>query len=151
VLSIDLNETGDKIVKLIYSGDQTSLNILEVQSGKTQEIKALNVASASQVFFINDQLIALQIQKENSSFEIIDISSSKVVANIPSNKYIGSTATAAYFSNQSASTSTIEKFEITSKKTSNTGTNSGEVLGWYFSKSKGIVGVAVHSNMLSKV
>ena len=151
VLSIDLNESGDKIVKLIYSGDQTSLNILEVQSGKTQEIKALNVASASQVFFINDQLIALQIQKENSSFEIIDISSSKVVTNIPSNKYIGSTATAAYFSNQSASTSAIEKFEIASKKFSNAGTISGEVFGWYFSKSKGIVGAAVHTNMLSRI
>jgi len=109
ILSLDLNEAGDKIVKLRYSADQTSLNISEVQSGKETEIKAINISSASQVFFINDQFIALQIQKENTSFDIIEISSSKVVANIPSNKYIGSTATAAYFSNQSASTSTIEQ------------------------------------------
>lgn len=151
VLSIDLNETGEKIAKLLYSGDQTSLNVLEVQSGKALEIKSSNIASASQVFFINDQLIALQIQKENSSFEIIDIATSKVIANITSNKYIGSTAAAAYFSNQSASTSSIEKFDIASKKISNTGTISGEVFGWYFSKSKGIVGAAVHSSMLSKI
>jgi hypothetical protein len=151
ILSLDLNEAGDKIVKLRYSADQTSLNISEVQSGKETEIKAINISSASQVFFINDQFIALQIQKENTSFDIIEISSSKVVANIPSNKYIGSTATAAYFSNQSASTSTIEKFEIASQKTSNAGTISGEVFGWYFSESKGIVGAAVHSSMLSKI
>ena len=151
VLSLDLNETGDKIVKLLYSGDQASLNVSEVQSGKALEIKSSNVASASQVFFINDKLLALQIQKENSSFEIIDIATSKVIANIPSNKYIGSTATAAYFSNQSASNSSIEKFDIASKKISNTGTISGEIFGWYFSKSKGIVGVAVHSSMLSKI
>jgi hypothetical protein len=151
ILSLDLNEVGDKVVKLQYSGDQTSLNITEVLSGKATEIKVSNIASASQVFFINDQLLALQIQKESSSFEIIDIATSKVVANIPSNKYIGSTATAAYFSNQSASASSIEKFDIASKKISNTGTISGEVFGWYFSKSKGIVGVAVHSNMLSKI
>lgn len=151
VLSLDLNETGDKIVKLILSGDQTSLNISEVQSGKAIEIKAINIASASQVFFINDQLIALHIQKENSYFEIIDISSGKVVANILSNKYIGSTATAAYFSNQSGSSSSIEKFDIASKKISKTGTISGEVFGWYFSKSKGIVGAAVHSSMISKI
>lgn len=151
ILSLDLNEVGDKVVKLQYSGDQTSLNITEVQSGKTTEIKVSNIGFASQVFFINDQLLALQIQKENPSFEIIDISSSKVVANIPSNKYIGSTATAAYFSNQSASTSTIEKFEIASKKFSDAGTISGEVFGWYFSKSKGIVGAAVHTNMLSRI
>jgi hypothetical protein len=151
ILSLDLNEVGDKLVKLQYSGDQTSLSIIEVQSGKATEIKVNNIASASQVFFINDQLIALQIQKENSSFDIIEISSSKVVANIPSNKYIGSTASAAFFSNQSGSTSTIEKFEIASKKFSNVGAISGEVFGWYFSKSKGIVGAAVHSNMLSKI
>ena len=151
ILSIDLNEAGDKIVKLQQSGDLTSLNVLDVQSGKAKEIKAVNIETASRVFFINDQFIALQFQKENSSFDIIDISNSKVVANITSNKYIGTTATAAYFSNQSASASTIEKFEIASKKISNAGTVSGEVFGWYFSKSKGIVGVAVHSSMLSKV
>lgn len=151
ILSLDLNEAGDKIVKLQQSGDQTSLNISEVQSGKATEINAINISSASQVFFINDQLIALQIQKEKTTFDIIEISSSKVVANIPSNKYIGSTATAAYFSNQSASSSTIDKFEIASQKNSNVGTIAGEVFGWYFSKTKGIVGAAVHSNMLSKI
>jgi len=151
ILSLDLNEAGDKIVKLQYSGEQTSLNISEVQSGKATEIKAINISNASQVFFINDQFIALQIQKENTSFDIIEISSSKVVANIPSHKYIGSTATAAYFSNQNASSSTIDKFEIASQKISNAGTIAGEVFGWYFSKSKGIVGAAVHSRMLSKI
>jgi hypothetical protein len=31
------------------------------------------------------------------------------------------------------------------------GTISGEIFGWYFSKLKGIVGVAIHSNMTSKI
>lgn len=151
VLSLDLNETGDKIVKLLHSGDQPSLSVSEVQSGKSIEIKSSNIASASQVFFINDQLLALQIQKENSSFDVIDIATSKVIANIPSNKYLGSTSLAAYFSNQNASASSIEKFEIPTMKISTAGNISGEVFGWYFSKSKGIVGAAVHSNMLSKI
>lgn len=151
VLSLDLNDEGDKIVKLQQSREENSLFVYEVQSGKANEIKTVNIATASQVFFINDLFIALQIQKENSSFDIIDISTSKVVANIPSNKYIGSTSSAAYFSNQSASAASIEQFDIASKKISNTGTISGEVFGWYFSKSKGIVGAAVHSGMLAKI
>ena len=151
VLSLDLNEAGDKVVKLQYSGGQNSITILEVQTSRASEIKANNLASATKVFFINDELIAIQIQKENSSFDIIDISSSMFVANIPSNKYIGSTATAVYFSNQSASASTIQKFEIATQKISDIGSISGEVFGWYFSKTKGIVGAAVHSNLLSKI
>lgn len=151
VLSVDLNESGSKALKLLTSGDYASLSVSEVQSGKTIEINADNVTSASQAFFINDQLIALQIQKDYASFDIIEIASNKIVANFPSNKFIGSTATTAYFSNQSSSGSTLEKFDIATKKISNASNISGEVFGWYFSKSKGIVGVAVHSNMLSKI
>ena len=151
VLSIDLNEAGDRIIKLQESAGITFLVLTDVASEKSYEIRSKSLASTSQVFFINDQFIALEVQGENSSFEIIEIATNNVLANIPSNKYIGSTSAAAYFSNQNGSQATIEKFDIASKKQYTVGSLTGEVFGWYFSKMKGIVGVAVHSNMLSKI
>ena len=151
ILSIDLNDEGDKIIKLQQSAGTTILVLADVKSEKSYQIKSKSVGSASQVFFINDQFIALEVHGENSSFEIIEIATNNVLANIPSNKYIGSTAAAAYFSNQDGSRASIEKFDIASKKQYTVGSLTGEVFGWYFSKMKGIVGVAVHSNMLSKI
>lgn len=151
ILSIDLNDEGDKIIKLQQSAGTTILVLADVKSEKSYQIKSKSVGSASQVFFINDQFIALEVHGENSSFEIIEIATNNVLANIPSNKYIGSTAAAAYFSNQDGSRASIEKFDIASKKQSTAGTLTGEVFGWYFSKLKGIVGVAVHRNMVSNI
>jgi len=151
ILSIDLNDEGDKIIKLQQSSGTTILVLADVKSEKSYQIKSKSLGSASQVFFINDQFIALEVHGENSSFEIIEIATNNVLANIPSNKYIGSTAAAAYFSNQDGSRASIEKFDIASKKQSTVGTLTGEVFGWYFSKLKGIVGVAVHSNMVSNI
>ena len=151
ILSIDLNDEGDKIVKLQQSAGTTILVLADVKSEKSYQIKSKSLGSASQVFFINDQFIALEVHGENSSFEIIEIATNNVLANIPSNKYIGSTAAAAYFSNQDGSRASIEKFDIASKKQSTAGTLTGEVFGWYFSKLKGIVGVAVHCNMVSNI
>ena len=151
IISLDLNESGDKLAKLNLSGGISSLVIQELQSEKSTEINSSNVKNASRVFFINDQFIALEILNESPSFEIIQIETSKIVATIPSNEYIGSTANTAYFSIKKEGNSTIEKFDINSKKHSTAGTISGEIFGWYFSKTKGIVGVAVHSNMLSSI
>ena len=151
ILSIDINEAGDRIIKLQQSAGTTFLVLTDIATAKNYQVRSKSLASASQVFFINDQFIALEVQGENSSFEIIEIATNKVLANITSNKYIGSTSTAAYFSNQNGSRASIEKFDIVSKKPFTAGTLAGEVFGWYFSKLRGIVGVAVHSNMLSKI
>ncbi len=151
ILCLDMNDEGDKIIKLQQSAGIPLLVLTDTKSEKSFQIRSNNLASASQVFFINDQFIALQVQGENSSFEIIEIATNTVLTSIPSNKYIGSTSTAAYFSNQNGSRASIEKFDIASKKPSTAGTITGEVFGWYFSKLKGIVGVAVHSNMVSKI
>jgi hypothetical protein len=149
--SIDLNETGDKVAMLQQSGEVKTLNIVEVQTGKSSEVKINGIEKAKSVYYLNDQLLALEILGEGTTFDIIDIASKKVVTNIKSNQYIGSTASTAYFCVQNRVNSTIEKFELASKKISNAGAVSGEVFGWYFSKAKGIVGVAVHSNMISKI
>ncbi|MFA9220751.1 MAG: alpha/beta hydrolase family protein [Sediminibacterium sp.] len=151
ILSIQLNDTGDKVAKLQQTGDTKSLVIADVATEKSIEIKTNSISKASQVFFINDQFIALEIQTETPSFDVIEISSSKLVASVSSNRYLGSTAGSAYFSKQNGTNSTIEKFDIASKKQTTAGTISGEVFGWYFSQLKGIVGVAVHSNMISKI
>jgi hypothetical protein len=149
--SIDLNEAGDKVAMLQQSGEVKTLSIVEVQTGKSSEIKINGIEKAKNVYYLNDQLLALEILGEGTTFDIIDIASKKVVTNIKSNQYIGSTASTAYFCNQNRVNSTIEKFELASKKTANAGAISGEVYGWYFTKAKGIVGVAVHSNMISKI
>ena len=151
IISIDLNENGDKVAKLQQSGTSISLIVLEIQSSKSTEVKSSNLSHASEVFFINEQYVAVDIQNETSFFEVIEIASNKIVATIPANEFIGTTATAAYFSIENGSASTIEKFDINTKKHSRVGSISGEVFGWYFSKAKGIVGAAVHSNMLSKI
>jgi len=151
ILSIDLNDTGDKVVKLQQSVGVKSIFISDILTEKTNEIAISQVANAIQVFFLNDQFLAIEIRNESNVFEIIEIATSKVAATVSSNKYIGTSAGAAYFSNQNGSSSTLEKFEIASKKQTTVTTISGEVFGWYFSKLKGVVGVAVHSNMLSKI
>ncbi len=151
IISIDLNESGDKIAKIQLSSGITSLIITDIKSGKESIIKNDNITSASQVHFINDQFIALRTQRDISNYEIIELSSAKVLCSLPSNKYIGSTSTDAYFSNFNSSGSTIEKLDIAAMKISNVGNISGEIFGWYFSKVKGIVGVGVHSNMLSNI
>jgi hypothetical protein len=149
--SIDLNESGEKVAMLEQSGETMTLKVLEVKTGKSSEIKANGIAKTKNVYFLNDQLLALEMVGEQTSFDILDIVTNKVVTNIKSNQYIGSTATVAYFSNQNRVNSSIEKFDLATKKTTNAGTVSGEVFGWYFSKAKGLVGVAVHSNMISKI
>ena len=151
VLSITLNDTGEKVAKLQQTGDTKSLVIADVATEKTTEIKTNSISKASQVFFLSDQFIALEIQTETPSFDVIEIATSKVIATISSNRYLGSTAGAAYFSNQNGSSASIEKFDLASKKLTTVGTLSGEVFGWYFSKSNGVVGVAIHSNMISKI
>lgn len=151
ILSVDLNDSGEKILKLQQISDSTSLILTDLNSEKILQIKNNNLSNAKEVFFINDKLIALEIQGETSSIEIIEIGSSKVIATLNSNQYIGSTESSAYFCIQNSSKATIEKFDISTKKQSVVGTISGEIFGWYFSKLKGIVGVAIHSNMTSKI
>ncbi len=151
ILSIDLNDTGDKVAKLQQTNGVKSLVTTDLLTDKPSEIKATHVANASSVFYLNDQFLALEIQNETHTFDVIEISSSKVVAYVTSNEYLGTSAGIAYFSNQTASSASIEKFDLASKKQTTVGTVTGEVFGWYFSKSKGLVGVAIHSNMRSKI
>jgi hypothetical protein len=134
VLSLDLNENGDKIAKLQEISGKPSLFITDSKSEKSIEIRCAGIENASQVFFINNEFIAVLIQNESPFFNIIELSTRNSVANIPSNKYIGSTATASYFSMQNGVSSTIERFEIGPKKNFNVGSISGEVFGWYFSR-----------------
>lgn len=151
IFSIDLNASGDKVVKLQHSTETTSLIVTEIKSGKISELKTNSLKNASHAHFLNDQLLALEINGENSNYEILEIASNSVLASIPSNKFLGSTSTAAYFSNQNGITSTIEKFDFGTKRLTTEATISGEVFGWYFSSLKGVVGVAVHSRMTTKV
>jgi hypothetical protein len=151
ILSIKLNEAGDKVAKLHQIGGIKSLIVADVATEKLTEIKSNSISKASQVFFLSDQFIALEIQTETPSFDVIEIATSKVIATISSNEYIGTTSGSAYFSNHNGSSASIEKFDLASKKLTTVGTLSGEVFGWYFSKSKGVVGVAIHSNMISKI
>ena len=151
ILSINLNVSGDKVVKLQQSAETTSLIITDIKSGKNTEIKTNSIKNASHAHFLNDQLIALEINGESSYYEILEISSSSVLATIPSNKFIGSTSIAAYFSNQNGISSTIEKFDFGTKRLTTEATISGEVFGWYFSSLKGVVGVAVHNRMISNI
>jgi hypothetical protein len=93
----------------------------------------------------------LEIQSAQHSFDIIEVTSSKVVGSIPANEYLGSTGSASFFSNQSGSNASIIKYDFASKKNIPSLSVTGEVFGWYFSKAKGIVAVASHSNMISRV
>jgi hypothetical protein len=151
VLSIDLNEAGDKVLKLEQIGDMNSISISEIQTEKKTLLKSSNAANVSQAYFLTDNFIALEIQNETNSFEIIEVSSGKVIATVASNTFIGSTTSTAYFCNQIGNTATIEKFDLQSNKVTQSSVLPGEVFGWYFSKTKGIVGVAIHNNMLSHI
>ena len=151
VLSIELSDNGEKIVKLLRSAETNSLIISDIQSEKSTAVISENVKYASQVFFLNEQYIAMSFRNEKDFFEIIEITSNKIIATIPSNQFIGSTAAEAYFSSQGGSGAAIEKLDLKTKKNSTVGNIPGEVFGWYFSKTKGIVGVAVHGNQKSKI
>lgn len=151
VLSIDLNEAGDKILKLEEIAGVNSISISEIQTEKKTVVKSSSDANVSHAYFLTDNLIALEIQKETNSFDIVEVTTSKVVASIPSSTFIGATASTAYFYNQSGNTSTLEKFDVASTKFTSLGAIPGEVFGWYFSSTKGLVGVAIHSSMLSRI
>ena len=151
VLSIDLNEAGDKVLKIEQTSGVNSISINEIQTEKKTPVKSSSDANVSRAYFLTDNFIAFEIQNEKNSFEIIEVASGKVIATVVSNKFIGSTTSTAYFCNQIGNTSTIEKFEFQSKKVTQSSTLPGEVFGWYFSETKGIVGVAIHSNMLSRI
>jgi hypothetical protein len=151
ILSIDMNDGGDKLLKIQKSGETISVVIQDIQTDKSTNLKLNNTSNISSAHFLNESLIALQIQAETNFFEIIEISSSKVLSTINANTFIGATSTAAYFSSTNGSSATIENFDFNSKKTSQSGTISGEVYGWYFTKKKGIVGAAVHASMISKI
>ena len=151
LMSVDLNEAGDKVLTVQKINGVISILIHETSTDKNVEITTANSVKASKAFFINDKLIAIQVQNESSTFEILELSSSKVISTVLATSYIGSTLNAAYFSNETAGSSSIEKFDFASKKSIQTGVLSGEVFGWYFTKTRGIVGAAIHSNMLSKI
>ena len=150
VLSIDLNDTGDKVLKIEHTAGVNSISITDVQSEKSTQIKSANVANAARAYFLNSNFIALEIQNESSLFQIVEISSSNVIASALSNTFIGSTASAAYFCHQTGNTSTIEKFDFETKKFTQS-VIPGEAFGWYFSNNKGLLGVAIHNSMLSRI
>ena len=151
VLSIELNEAGDKVLKIEQTSGVNSISINEIQTEKKTPVKSSSDANVSRAYFLTDNFIAFEIQNEKNSFEIIEVASGKVIATVVSNKFIGSTTSTAYFCNQIGNTSTLEKFDFQSKKVTQSSTLPGEVFGWYFSETKGIVGVAIHSNMLSRI
>ena len=151
ILSVDLNESGDKFVTLQNSGASKSIIITEIQSLKQSALQYANIQDVTKAFYLSDSLIALEIQSAQHTFDIIEVSSNKVVGSIPANKYIGSTATTAFFSNQVGRSASIVKFDFTSKKNTASLSVNGEIIGWYFSKAKGIVAVASHSRMLSRI
>lgn len=151
ILSVDLNESGDKFVTLQNSGVSKSITITEIQSLKQSVLQYANIKDVTKAFYLSDNLIALEIQSAQHTFHIIEVSSNKVVGSIPANKYIGSTATTAFFSNQVGTSASIVKFDFTSKKNTASLSVNGEIIGWYFSKAKGIVAVASHSRMLSRI
>lgn len=151
VLSLDMNESGEKLLKIQKAGESISIALHDIQSDKSSNIKSSSASNASNAYFLNESLIALEIQGETNFFEIIEIATSKVIATVNANVFIGSTSTSAFFSIQNGSSSAIEKFDLTTKKSAQSFVIPGEVFGWYFTKKKGIVGVAVHNSMLSKI
>jgi hypothetical protein len=151
ILSIDLNEAGDKVLKVEQLGGVNSISINDVLSEKSIQIKSEKAANVARAYFLTDKLIALEIQNETNSFEIVEVSSSNVIANIPSNKFIGATAAAAYFCNQTENNSIIERFNFESNKVASPSVIPGEAYGWYFSSTAGLVGVAVHNRMISRI
>ena len=150
ILSIDLNETGDKILKIEQTGGVNTISITEIQSEKSIQIKSANTVNAARAYFLNDKFIAIAIQNESNLFEVVEIASGQVVASAESNTFIGATLSTAYFCNQIGNNSIIEKFDFESKKFTKFPIF-GEAFGWYFSTTKGLLGVAIHSNMLSRI
>ncbi len=150
VLSVDLNETGDKVLKIEQTGGVNSISITEIQSEKSIQIKSANAANAARAYFLNDKFIAIAIQNESNLFEVVEIASGQVVASAVSTTFIGATLSTAYFCNQTGNNSIIEKFDFESKKFTQLPIF-GEAFGWYFSTTKGLLGVAIHSNMLSHI
>jgi hypothetical protein len=150
ILSIDLNETGDKILKIEQTGGVNTISITEIQSEKSIQIKSANTANAARAYFLNDKFIAIAIQNESNLFEVVEIASGQVVASAESNTFIGATLSTAYFCNQTGNNSIIEKFDFESKKFTQFPIF-GEAFGWYFSTTKGLLGVAIHGNMLSRI
>jgi hypothetical protein len=151
ILTVDQNESGDKFVTLQNTGVSKSITITEIQSSKKSAIQYANTKDVTNAFYLNDNLVALEIQSAQHSFDIVEVSSSKVVGSIPANMYIGSTATTAFFSNQNGSNASVVKYDFASKKNTPSLSVTGEVFGWYFSRAKGIVAVVSHSNMISRV
>ena len=150
ILSIDLNETGDKILKIEQTGGVNTISITEIQSEKSIQIKSANTVNAARAYFLNDKFIAIAIQNESNLFEVVEIASGQVVASAESNTFIGATLSTAYFCNQIGNNSIIEKFDFESKKFTKFPIF-GEAFGWYFSTTKGLLGVAIHGNMLSRI
>ena len=151
VLSMDMNDSGDKLLKVQKAGESISIVLQDIQSDKISNIKSSNASNASNAYFLNENLVALEIQGETNFFEIIEIAASKVIATVNANVFIGSTSTSAFFSNQNSSSSAIEKFDLTTKKSTQSVVIRGEVYGWYFTKKKGIVGAVVHNTMVSNI
>ena len=150
ILSIDLNETGDKILKIEQTGGVNTISITEIQSEKSIQIKSANTVNAARAYFLNDKFIAIAIQNESNLFEVVEIASGQVVASAESNTFIGATISTAYFCNQIGNNSIIQKFDFESKKFTKFPIF-GEAFGWYFSTTKGLLGVAIHGNMLSRI
>lgn len=151
IVSIDLNASGEKILILDETNENKTLGILDLQSGKKNLIQASHLSKAKSAKLINDSYLALQVELESSIFEIIEISTGKVVESIIATDFIGALNNLVLFSNKTSSSASIEQFDLSTKKSTRAGNVPGEVLGWYFSESKGLVGVAVHSNMKSMV
>ncbi len=151
IISIDLNESANKVLTVQFANGAHSVQVIEIQSGKSTEIKYCSVSSTTRAFFLNDDFIAIENSSGTPSFDVLELNSNKIMASISSNYFIGSFKGTAYFSNQNGSSAAVTKFDLVSKKISNTLVVPGEVFGWYFNGNKGIVGVASHQNMISRI
>lgn len=151
ILSADLNDAANKLLTAHCAGGVHSVQILDVQSGKSTEVKYANASSATRAYFLNENFVAIKSATESPSFDIIELSSNNVIASIPANRYIGSSNNTAFFSNQNGSSAAVMKFDLTNKKQSNSFIVPGEVFGWYFNNSLGVVGVLAHQNMISRL
>lgn len=151
ILSTDLSSNGEKVLILQSSSGLKALSMYDLQSGKSSTLSTSNVSVASKAFIISESIAALQVHLEEPSFEIIETQSGKVLETFTATDFIGTSGNAAYFSNNNSSSASILKFDLSTKKISTVGTVAGEVFGWYFTEAKGVVGVAVHSNMVSRI
>ena len=76
ILTVDQNESGDKFVTLQNIGVSKSITITEIQSSKKSAIQHANTKDVTNAFYLNDNLIALEIQSAQHSFDIVEVSSS---------------------------------------------------------------------------